>query len=58
MFLIMSQVTATITTPSVTVVCSKASPISMTVTKAATFVGLAAMGQDDVFFSATTVDPN
>ena len=44
----MSAVTATTTTSPVTVVCSKAPPISRTVTKAPTSVGLAALCQHDV----------
>ena len=46
MFLIISQVTATTTTPPVTVVCSRT--ISMTVTLVPTAVDLTAFGQHDV----------
>ena len=44
----MSQVTATTTTPLMTVVCSRAFPISTTVKMALTFVGLEPLGQHDV----------
>ena len=44
----MSPVTATTTTPPVTVVCHGASPITLTVTMAPTSVGLAASDQLDM----------
>ena len=44
----MSQVTAITTTPPVTVVCFRASPIAITVMMADTAVGLVAVGQHDV----------
>ena len=49
-FLIMSQVTVTTTTTTtpVTVVCSGASPITMTISMASTVVGLPISGQQDV----------
>ena len=50
-FLIVSQVTATTATPPVTVVCSGALPITLTVTIAPISVGLAASGQYDVVLS-------
>ena len=48
MFLIMSQVTATPTTAPMTIVCTRASSISVTATMASMTVGLAASGQYDV----------
>ena len=47
-FLIMSPGAATTTMPLVTVLCSRASPMTMTVTMASTSVGLAVLGQHDV----------
>ena len=44
----MSLVMMTTITPPVTVVCSRASPVTMTVTIAPTCMGLAASGQHDV----------
>ena len=44
-FLIMPEVTATITTPTVTVVCSMTSSITTTVTVALTSLDLVALGQ-------------
>ena len=46
--LIMSTVTTTSTNPPVTIVCSRALLITMTVTMAPTSVGLATLGQHDV----------
>ena len=46
--LIISPVNATTTTPPVTVVFSRASPITITVTMALTSMGLATSGQHDV----------
>ena len=47
-FLIMSQATVTTTSPPMTVVCCRPSPITMTVTMAPTSVGLAVLGQYNV----------
>ena len=48
MFLNKSTATATTTTSLATVVCSRALPITMTVTMAPISVGLAALGQYDM----------
>ena len=48
MFLIVSQVMKTITTATVTVVCSRVVPITMTVTLAPNSVGQTALSQHDV----------
>ena len=47
-FLIMSHVTVTTITPPVTVVCSGAPSITMSVTISPTSVGLTASGQNDM----------
>ena len=49
----MSNITGTMTTSPVTVVCSRASPITMTIAMAPTNVDVAALGQHDVALRGT-----
>ena len=52
---LLSPFTGTTTTQSVTVVCSRASPNTVTVTMAPTSVGLAASGQHDVVLPSQVI---